>query len=78
MNGLKIIVTDKNLTPLTVLDPETIIDPTVTQQWESGRHTLTLGYPLTGPKVERRVPLTLGDVWHMTLEEAETYDPDAE
>jgi len=76
MSKPKIIVADKHLTPLAHLDPLALIDPETMEDWNDGRHTLTLGYPTTGPKVERQVPLTLGDIWHFTLKELETYDPD--
>ena len=72
----KVIVTDPHLRALTHLDTEAIIDPVTVEDWNTGEHTLSLGYPLTGPKVERMVPLTLGDIWTKTLEELETYDPD--
>ncbi|MTI95176.1 MAG: hypothetical protein FH749_06765 [Firmicutes bacterium] len=74
---MKIIVTDPHLRALTELDPDAVIDPQTIEDWDSGEHTLSLGYPLTGPTAARRVPLTLGDIWNLTLEEVETYDPDA-
>ncbi len=73
---IKAIVTDPHLRTLSQLNPDAVIDPVTTEDWNTGEHTLSLGYPLTGPKVERMVPLTLGDIWTKTLEELETYDPD--
>lgn len=76
MDKPKIVVADKHLKQLAQLNPDAVIDPVTTEDWNTGEHTLSLGYPLTGPKVERMVPLTLGDIWTKTLEELETYDPD--
>lgn len=73
---IKAIVTDPHLRTLFQLNPDAVIDPVTVEDWDTGEHTLSLGYPLTGPTVERRVPVTLGDIWNLTLEELEDYDPD--
>ena len=73
---MKIIVADPHLQTAAILQPDAIIDPTTMEDWDTGEYTLSMGHPLTGPHVARRVPLTLGDIWTKTLEELETYDPD--
>jgi len=72
----KVFVADPHLKILTQLNPDAVIDPVTVEDWDTGEYTLSMGHPLTGPHVARRVPLTLGDIWTKTLEELETYDPD--
>jgi len=70
---MKIIVTDPHLRTLTELDPDAVIDPVTIEDWDSGEHALSLGYPLTGPVGGYR-PTLLADIWNLTLEEVETVE----
>ncbi len=72
---IKAIVTDPHLRTLSQLNPDAVIDPVTTEDWDTGEYTLSLGYPLTGPAGGYR-PTLLADIWNLTLEELETYDPD--
>jgi len=70
---IKAIVTDPHLRALTHLDTEAVIDPVTVEDWDSGEHTLTLGYPLTGPVGGYRATV-LGDFWDKTLEEVDNLE----
>ena len=70
---IKAIVTDPHLRTLSQLNPDAVIDPVTTEDWDSGEHTLSFGYPLTGPTVGRYIKLTWKQIfgnktWREVLE----------
>lgn len=61
---IKIIVADPHLQTSAILQSDAVIDPQTIEDWDSGEHTLSLGYPLTGPTVERSVKLTWRQIFY--------------